>query len=63
MRGEGSAAGKETLVGKFHPLGKCAMKPTYTHPLRLDVQRFLWHVYELHYTNPESWGLIFLRYS
>ena len=30
VRGEGSAAGKERLVGesKFHLLGKCTMKPT-----------------------------------
>ena len=60
MRGEGSAAGKEGLVGKFHPLGKYAMKPTNVHSDWMS-NAFFGLCIKLHYTDPESWDLIFIN--
>ena len=64
MRGEGSAAGKEGLVGvpKFHPLGKCTMKPTNSHSDWTSNTFSALACIKPHYTNPFSffttWGLI-----
>ena len=45
MRGEGSAASKEGLVGKFNPMGKCAMKPTNIQLDWMSNALILWPVY------------------
>ena len=52
MRGEGSAAGTEGLVGepKFHRLGKCTMKPTNTHSHWMS-NAFSGPCIELHHIN------------
>ena len=54
--GDGGVAGEGRVVGvpKFHSWGNCTINK---YQLRLDVQRFLWHVYYincLYYMGPLS---------